>query len=142
MVLPKRIRKFFSMACEQAKNSSYPTFKHGSILVKGGAIVSTGYNKGNYCAFASRFKAHKGISTLHAEMASILGVDKSVTDNAVVYVVRINRHGQMNNSRPCPMCEAAMRFVGIKKCFYSISETEYGVMNFRSEEGTNNTPEE
>jgi len=30
-------------------------------------------------------------------------------------------------SKPCPMCEAAMRHVGIKKVIYTINDKEVGI---------------
>ncbi len=55
---------------------------------------------------------------------------RKLDDNAVVFVVRLTRTGVYGNSRPCIHCQIAMRQKGIKKCYYTINETEYGVMKF------------
>jgi tRNA(Arg) A34 adenosine deaminase TadA len=62
----------------------------------------------------------------HAETRLVRKLDWGAT----VYVVRITSDGKLANSRPCIKCEAAMRLRGVKRCFYSINESEYGVINF------------
>jgi tRNA(Arg) A34 adenosine deaminase TadA len=50
---------------------------------------------------------------------------------ATVWVVRVARDtGFLMNARPCRECEKVMRMAGIRRCWYSITEIEYGVLNF------------
>jgi tRNA(Arg) A34 adenosine deaminase TadA len=46
-------------------------------------------------------------------------MDRSVTQGATVYTARVNKEGSARMSKPCPMCENAMRHVGIKRVVYT-----------------------
>jgi tRNA(Arg) A34 adenosine deaminase TadA len=48
---------------------------------------------------------------------------------ATVYVARITKTGDIALSKPCPRCEGALRAHGVKKVYYTIGNTEHGVMD-------------
>jgi cytidine deaminase len=52
----------------------------------------------------------------------VLNQPRSVTNGATVYVVRINMRKQARLAKPCEMCRAVLRFVGVKRVLYSTSE--------------------
>lgn len=115
------------IAKKAALKSEFGKFRHGAVLVKGGTVRNISVNANSFCSFGERFRTQPGHATIHAEIGCILGIDKSVTDGATVYVARINKHEDYRLSKPCPMCESALRYVGIKKVVYSIDEDEIGV---------------
>ena len=116
-----RIARYLEQAKKVATQSEFPDYRHGAVLVKGGSVINTSNNKNNYCSFGMRFrKSQRGKATLHAELGCILGVDKKLTDGAIVYVARIGKGDDYKLSQPCRMCDAAMRFVGIKKVVFTI----------------------
>lgn len=49
---------------------------------------------------------------------------------SVVYVARTRDNGQIALAKPCKGCQIAMKHRGIAKCFYTISDTEYGCICF------------
>ena len=103
-----------------AEQSNYGKFRHGAVLVKGNSVRSVSCNKHRHCSFGARFrKEGYGEATLHAELGAILGMDRSTTQGSDVYVARINREGEARISKPCPMCEAAMRHVGVRRVYYT-----------------------
>lgn len=115
-----RERSYLELAKKVACNSDFKTFRHGAVLVKGGSVINIGYNKNQFNSFASRFrKIDKQYSTIHAEMASMLGVDVSKTGGAVIYVVRINNDFCFRYSKPCKKCQAMMKYCGVRKTVYS-----------------------
>ena len=130
---PKRIRKlsktkkrYFDLAKRAAMESTYGKLRHGAVIVKGGSVVSFGFNKANHCQFGKRFRqADKGHATQHAEISAILGLPRSATQGADVYVVRINNDCDWRMSKPCPMCEQALKFVGVKRVFYTTGDKHY-----------------
>jgi len=121
-------KRIFDLAVKTAKKSEFTCFKHGAVLVRGGKIINTAFNECVHSRLSDRFKTHEGIGTRHAELSVILGIDRKVTTGADVYVVRINPSYNIKNSRPCEMCMGALKFVGVKRVFYSISIDEYGVL--------------
>lgn len=121
-------KRIFDLAVKTAKKSEFTCFKHGAVLVRGGKIINTAFNECVHAKLGIKYKDHPGISTRHAELSVVLGIDRKVTTGADVYVVRINPSGNLKNSRPCPMCIGVMKFVGVRRVFYSISNNEYGVL--------------
>ena len=103
-----------------AEQSDYGKFRHGAVLVKGSSVRSISCNKHRHCSFGARFRREgHGEATLHAELGAILGIERSTTQGSTVYVARINKEGEARISKPCSMCEAAMRHVGVKRVIYT-----------------------
>jgi deoxycytidylate deaminase len=118
--LSKKKQRYIELAMRIAGQTEFREYKHGAVLVRGGTVLNTSCNKNKYKAWANRFrKKQRGHATVHAEIGAILGLDRSITEGATIYVVRVGRDGCLRNSKPCPMCEAAMQFVGVKKVVYS-----------------------
>ena len=121
-----KIRRYMELARRMAHQSTYPDYRHGAVLVKG-SIRNVSFNKNNYCAFASRFqRGHSGRTTLHAELGAILGMDRSITEGATVYVARVDRSGGYKLSKPCQMCHEVLKHVGIKRVVYTINNKKAG----------------
>ena len=110
--LSKRRRRYLDLAARIAQQSTHSSQSHGCVLVKGGSVINVSCNKSNYCSFGSRFRApgKKKHSRLHAELGA-----------SVVYVVRV-KEDSYRMSKPCPMCEQALRFCGVKKVIYTTND--------------------
>ena len=120
----RKTRRYLNLAREVAKKSTYGKLRHGALLVKGGSVISTAYNKSNFNSFGNRFREHdRGPATHHAELGCILGVDKSKTDGATLYVTRVNTRGEYMLSRPCKMCHDILKHCGVKRVIYTINSS-------------------
>lgn len=73
---------------------------------------------------ASNIPNRKPEPRAHAETRLARKLDWGST----VYVVRILSDGTLAMSRPCKRCQNAMRLRGVKCCYYSINDSEYGVI--------------
>ena len=121
--ITNKTKRYLELAKRLAHNSDYLDHRHGAVLTKSGRIINVSFNKNHYNSFAARFKKVNVLhATQHAELGSLLGVDRSKTTGATVYVVRIIKLGDTKMSKPCAMCEEAMRFCGVKKVVYSVNE--------------------
>lgn len=104
------------IACKLALKSEHSQHRHGAVIVKGGNIISTGYNQ-------LRPSNVLKTETLHAEAHAILKVlnDRRHSDlvGATMYVSRWTRGGILSLSRPCPSCTDLCRSVGIYDCVYT-----------------------
>jgi len=126
--LSRKEKKYVDLAKRISFQSDY-SHKHGAVLTKGANIVNVSCNKNKFSSFAKRFKKNnKDFATVHAELGTILNVERTNTDGATVYVVRTNNQGEFRLSKPCSMCEEAMRWVGVKKVIYSTSEGTFKEM--------------
>ena len=115
-----RTQRFLNLAKNTAWQSTYGKLKHGAVLVKGGSVINTSYNKDKFCSFGAKFRDFNwGPATIHAELGCILGIPRKVTTGADIYVCRVNRKGEFRNSKPCAMCHEALKYVGIKRVYYT-----------------------
>lgn len=131
----KKTQRYFELAKRMAKESTYGKLRHGAVLVKGGSVISVGFNKGCYCSFGQRFREQGlGHATQHAEISAILGVPPSSTQGASMYVVRINNENKYRMSKPCCMCHDALDFVGVRKVYFTSGEDTYESRNIKDEE--------
>lgn len=65
--------------------------------------------------------------TVHAEARAL----KKAGYGATVYVARVARKdGKLALARPCNNCWTAMKRAHVTKCYYTISENEYGIITF------------
>lgn len=94
--------------------------KHGSVIVKGGRVISTGVNKERSHPRIVSSEHIKQHCSVHAEVDAI----KRARDvsGATIYVARVNRRGEQRDSRPCSRCYEAIKESGIRKIVYTTSE--------------------
>tara|TARA_R110000823_G_scaffold32212_2_gene90913 strand:- start:3697 stop:4104 length:408 start_codon:yes stop_codon:yes gene_type:complete len=117
----KKIQRTLELAKRVASSGTYGKLKHGAVLVKGGSVVNVAFNKPDFTKFGNRFRNNYtcGLATTHAEIGAILGLARSTTEGATIFVVRVNNHGDFRMSKPCPMCEDVLKFVGVKRAIYT-----------------------
>ncbi len=63
----------------------------------------------------------------HAEARLCRKLDKG----SIVYVVRVLKNGDYANATPCLTCRSFMQISGVRRCYYTINDHEYGVIDFR-----------
>jgi tRNA(Arg) A34 adenosine deaminase TadA len=64
--------------------------------------------------------------SVHAEARLARKLDKG----SVVYVARVRRvDGQFANARPCQDCQRALAARGVKRVYFTVGETEYGILD-------------
>jgi deoxycytidylate deaminase len=110
-------------------------FRLAAVLVKGGQIIATGYNKRSTNSFVEHYadklrgKRQYCLST-HAELDAICKARiKMDISGSKIYVCRIRKaDDQVAMARPCPICETALSNYGVKRAFYTITGNDYGVM--------------
>lgn len=111
----KGLRVSFRVAAKEAVKSQHKQHKLGAVIVKGGRILSTGFNS---LRPSSLLKTH----TLHAEAAAILKLlkERRLHDLAgsEIYVTRFTRGGAVACSKPCSACMDLIKAVGIKRIHY------------------------
>lgn len=117
-----RVKRYFELARNVAFNSNYGKLRHGAVMVKGGSIINTCFNKDKFCSFGTKFRSpDRGHATIHAELGCILGLPRDVTSGSDIFVCRINKKGEFRNSKPCAMCHEVMKHVGVKRVYYTTS---------------------
>lgn len=136
------MNRYLRMAIDQAYSHNYEEnidHAHCAILVKGGSVISIGFNKPNTNSFVEYYtdkvrgnNRNYCLST-HAEQAAILEVRSKIDlSNCKIYVARIrppaSPNGKLGMSRPCAICERVLLAYGIRKAYYTIDDDHYGIM--------------
>lgn len=92
--------------------------RHGAVIVKGGRVLGTGYNKDKNHPMQVSPEHIKTHCSRHAEIEAIRDANWNVK-GAVLYVARLNNHGQDRNSKPCIRCQVVIEETQIKKVIYT-----------------------
>lgn len=95
--------------------------RHGAIIVKGGRVVGTGYNKNRNSTRVVSPELIKTHCSWHAEELAIRDAGDNLK-NSIIYVARINKRGQDRNSKPCPKCMLLIKENKIKKIIYTLED--------------------
>lgn len=118
--ISKKDLRYLSLASSLAFDNSKCRRKHAAVIVKGGSVLSTGFNKDkNHPTIVSEEHIKTHCST-HAEIDALNRVGSA--DGATMYIARVSRSGATRNSRPCTRCYEAITRAGIKKIIYTIEE--------------------
>lgn len=120
-MLSKKDVSFLNMARYFAEKSE-ENKKHGAIVVKSGRVVGTGFNKFKNSPDIIPEELIKVHCSRHAEEVAIKEAGKN-SRGAILYVARVNKHGEDRNSRPCSVCSNLITSSGIKKVIYTVEES-------------------
>lgn len=105
-----------SLAISTAEKSDHSRWRLGSVIWRGGSVISTGFNRvKNDPAIIENDKYFH--CTVHAEVDALKNAGSA--EGAKIFVARITRSGRLGLAKPCPRCEDAIREAGIKKVFYT-----------------------
>jgi tRNA(Arg) A34 adenosine deaminase TadA len=113
-----KIYNYFRLAGKAAeKDMTNKSFLLGAVGIRGdGTIVS-----------ATNSISQVPNRMLHAEKRLCNKLDYGAT----VYVARVRLlNGEYALSRPCPDCYKALKYKNVSRCYYTVSETEWGVIDF------------
>jgi deoxycytidylate deaminase len=116
-MLSKKDRAYLSVARYFATKSTARNM-HGCVIVKGGRVLGTGWNKNRNSPAIVSPEHIKTNCSYHAEEVAIREAEKSNIKNAIIYVARV-KNGDDRNSKPCDRCAILIKQVGIKRIVYT-----------------------
>lgn len=117
-MLSRRDNAFLSVARYMATKSSSRNM-HGAVVVKSGRVLGTGWNKDRNHPSVVSPENIKTDCSYHAEEVAIRDANYGVR-NAIIYVARVNKHGQDRDSKPCSRCLGLIKNHGIKRIIYTM----------------------
>ena len=131
--------KHLDLAKRIAATSNHRKSRHGAVLVRGGSILNFSKNSTRFTRFGQRFIPYDQTwrRPHHAEIGCILGMPRSVTKGATIYVARVSKRGETKNSKPCSICQAVLRHVGIKKVIYTTDGSDHECLKLTQREKQN-----
>lgn len=134
--LGTRVRDALELALVQARRAPQH-FRHGAVLFRGKEVYGLGTNQMRPAGWVRKNCWHptkKGDAelstwTMHAEIACLHGVARDTIAGKNVAVVRINRNGQLVNSRPCRLCQVELHRRGVHRIYFSLDDDTFGRMD-------------
>lgn len=123
-MLSKKDKAYLSVARYFATKSTARN-THGAVVVKGGRVLGTGFNRNRNHPKIVSPEHIKTDCSFHAEEIAIRESGENLK-GAIIYVARVNRQGKDRDSKPCPRCISLIEEVGIKRIIYT-SEKEVNV---------------
>lgn len=127
-MLSKKDRSYLSVARYLATKSSARN-THGAVVVKGGRVLGTGWNKNRNHPKIVSPEHIKTDCSFHAEEVAIREAGEDNIKGAIIYVARVSRTGHDRDSKPCPKCTTLIKRAGIKRVVFT---TEAGEINYAS----------
>lgn len=94
------------IAKQIASRSTNPDYKHAAIVLRGGALVSTGYNHDDR----------------HAEVVALSDLWPNKRHGTKLWSLRYTRTGRLAMAKPCIRCEEFLRSCGVRVVYYSNSD--------------------
>lgn len=95
------------MAAKIALRSDHKNFRHGAIVMKGGAIIALGHNK----------------ATEHAEVNALKKLHPNQRRGCKIVSIRVTKTGKLAMAKPCPECEQYLRDNGVKTVIWTDSNS-------------------
>ena len=110
---------YIDTVVDAAKHSE-AKFRHAALcLDSSGHIVAVGTNSRKthpqQAEYAKRVGRPQKVS-LHAELAALI---RARVDVETLIVCRINKNGDLRNSKPCPVCALALEEAGVEEVWFS-----------------------
>ena len=133
------MHRYLRLAMQYANDKDYGDqidYHLCAIIVRGGSVISVGYNKHNTNAFVEHYadiargRGRDFCLSTHAEQDAILKARNKVDLRGTKIFVarRLRLNGKPGMARPCPICENALNSYGIRKAYYTINEHQFGKM--------------
>jgi tRNA(Arg) A34 adenosine deaminase TadA len=95
--------------------------KHFSFIMQGSKILSIGMNNPNEHPKAYKYGYKFG--DIHSELSAILKYGEEDCSDVYMINIRINRFGNVRNSKPCKTCQNVLKMFRFKKIFYSTTDS-------------------
>lgn len=106
-------------------------YNHFAFMFERNKLISIGQNnmketsaKALYFGNLFNVKSFQEFSYIHAEIDCIskLWGKRYLSGREKIVVVRLNKHGELLNSKPCSSCSSVLSSIGMNKVWFSTPE--------------------
>ena len=118
--MKKDIRILTSLSNKVSDYASGHRCRHVAAVVRKSKIIAMGYNSMKTSPAVLAVSKNADKTCIHAEMdalrraGDVRGLD--------LYIVRVDRNGERNNSKPCEVCQVAIDNAGLKRVIYTTTK--------------------
>ena len=128
--VPNKLKRSFQICLDMAKQNP-SRFKFCCVaLNKSGHIISMSFQQGTkthplQVKYANKVNLNEKIY-LHAEIATII----KATNPTTLFVCRVDFENKVVLSKPCPICELAIKQSSIQQCYYTTNNQTIELLEF------------
>lgn len=116
--------QFLSLAIKLAQaNETYPKWRFGSVLVKGGSVLAVGQNR-----LRSAPNHFTDPCSVHAEQDVLKRVNSTKLKGSVLYVARVGANNEPRLAKPCKTCTRLLTSLPLKRTYFTVDKESYGVL--------------
>lgn len=105
--------RWFRYALLQAEQAPHARWRVGAVLIRGGSVLSTGFNRYRNDPAQVEF----GHASYHAEEVALRKAGDA--EGSTIYVARITRSGLLGLAKPCPRCTDMLITEGVSTVVWS-----------------------
>ena len=116
--ISNRDRRELRRAIELAQTSECNQ-KHGAVIKVGGRVIGVGVNKNKN--HPDHVNDPKTQAAVHAEIAALKDCGPTPVAGGTIYVARWGKNKTPLMSKPCLLCQEALRNAGIRKVVYTVN---------------------
>lgn len=91
---------------------------HLAVIFKGNSILAIGENS-HKTHPKTQIYGYPSFCKIHAELSACIRFGKEDCSKYSIAVVRIDRNGKFNQSRPCPGCQNVLRQLNFRKIYFT-----------------------
>jgi deoxycytidylate deaminase len=123
-------KSFITAAVKEAKKVDHQ-FKLGAIIFNKSKIISKGKNTAQRSKRRLHPKYMKWVGSLHAEQDAVLNAYIDLKGLEML-VVRIDKANKFRLAKPCKHCMNYLNKIGLKRIYYTIDNSTFGVIERRN----------
>jgi len=105
--------RWLRYALQQAEQAPHDRWRVGAVLVRGGSVLSTGFNRYRNDPAQVEF----GHASYHAEEVALRRSGDA--EGSTIYVARVTRSGLLGLAKPCPRCTDMLITEGVSTVVWS-----------------------
>jgi tRNA(Arg) A34 adenosine deaminase TadA len=122
-MIGREICRWVDLAVKEANKGDHKQ-RIGAVIFDKSKFISSGHNYKCRSISSHHPKFRRYSTSLHAEVITVLNAKSDLKGSSII-VVRINKQEELRLAKPCDVCMTYLKYVGIKKVFYSISNYPY-----------------
>ena len=119
----RQLCRWVDVAYKEAQKGDHKQ-KMGAVIFNKSKFISCGHNYTCRSISSHLPKFRHWNTSLHAEVIAVINA-KTNLNGCSILVVRVNNQGELRFAKPCVKCMEYIKYVGIRKVYYSLSHYPY-----------------
>jgi tRNA(Arg) A34 adenosine deaminase TadA len=111
------------------KKKTTNRYFHAAFILHNKKILSIGWNNTTKSHPSIKKYPYHEFAGTHAEMAAIIKMKRQDCDGMTMIVIRVNKNGDLRNSKPCAGCRALIAEKHFDEVWFSTENNSFEKLN-------------